>query len=230
MIPKIVTPEYEAYLPVSKTKIMYRPFLVKEEKILMIADSSDSIKNQMNAIKSVVSNCTFNKIDVNKLALADIEYLFVMIRAKSVGETIKGEVECKSCGESNDYTIELEHIKMHQDKIIEPNIRLSDDLVITMQFPGIDSTTNIDGKDGMDMAVEITAACVKRIAYKDDIYEEFEEGEVKEFLENLTSKQLEMVSEFMESVPKIVYEDRVNCKKCGSMIFVYTEGIQNFFV
>ena len=229
-LPMPVTPKYETFLPVSKQKVTFRPFLVKEEKILMIANETNSIQQQTLAIKSVVNSCTFETLNLNEISLADIEHLFIMIRGKSIGEEITAELECSACGKKVNYTIHLEKLKMEQDAIIDKNIRIADDTVVTMRYPTINSSLDIDNNENVDIALKVTASCIVRITIGDDIHEaeSFEPGEAKTYLENLTNKQLEKISEFMESIPKIVYEDNVKCV-CGHENFIYMEGMSSFF-
>ena len=230
-LPMPTTPVYDLTLPVSKQKIKYRPFLVKEEKILLIANETDSIEQANSAIRNVVDNCTFNKLNLDKTPLADIEYLFIMIRSKSVGEEVQGEITCQGCDAKIDYAINLEKMKIDQPTKVDANIRVSEDTVITMKYPSLSIAKNLDGKEGVDIALEVTAACVDMITIGDTIYEadNLESIDIVVFLENLSKKQLEPVSDFMDTIPSVVYEDDFKCPKCGHMNHVRMEGIGSFF-
>lgn len=225
------TPVYEITLPVSKQKIKYRPFLVKEEKILLIANETDSISQATLAIRNIVENCTFGKLNLDKTPLADIEYLFIMIRAKSVGEEVTGEITCQGCDQKIDYTINLEKVKVNQGKKMDPNIRVAPDTVITMKFPSMDVANDIDDKESIDVAMQVTASCVEMITIGETIYsaETLELSDVVAFLENLSKKQLESVSEFMDTIPSIVYSDKYTCPKCSHENNIKMEGIGSFF-
>lgn len=232
-LPMPTTPVYELTLPVTKKKVKYRPFLVKEEKVLLIANETDSLEQANLAIRNVVESCTFNKLDLDKTPLADIEYLFIMIRAKSVGEEVQGEVKCSSCGAQNDYTINLEKIKISQPKKVDPNVRIADDTVITMKYPSMDITKNLTNiENGADLSIEIMASCVAMITVGETIYntDSLEITDIVAYLENLSKKQLAMVSEFMDSIPVVAYKDEFTCTKCNSKNDVYMEGIGSFFV
>jgi len=232
-LPMPSTPIYELTLPVSKKKIKYRPFLVKEEKVLLIANETGSLEQANLAIRTVVDNCTFGALDLDKTPLADVEYLFIMIRSKSVGEEIAGEITCTSCDAVIDYSINLDKIKVRQDKSVDANVRVSADTVITMKYPSLSVTANIkEGDEATDVALEVTASCVEMITIGDTIYtsETLEQGDVVAFLENLSKKQLELVTDFMETVPVVVYEDEHKCSKCGEMNHIHMEGIGSFFV
>lgn len=231
-LPMPSTPVYEMTLPVSKKKIKYRPFLVKEEKILLIANETDSLAQANLSIRTVVDNCTFNTLDIDKIPLADIEYLFINIRAKSIGEEVVGEIVCSSCEATIDYTINLEKIKVKQNKKVDTNVRTSPDTVITMRYPTMTITDNLEDTDkAEDMALEVTASCVEMITIGDTVYpaDKLEIPGIVAFLENLSKIQLEKVTEFMESVPVVLYEDKYKCPKCGAENKVHMEGIGSFF-
>lgn len=230
-LPMPTTPVYDLTLPVSKQKIKYRPFLVKEEKVLLIANETDSIEQANAAIRNVVDNCTFNKLNLDKTPLADIEYLFIMIRSKSVGEEVAGEITCQGCSAKIDYTINLEKMKVIQPKKVDLNIRTSEDTVITMKYPSMSITKNLEGKEGMDIVLEVTASCVDMITIGETIYEadNLESVDIVSFLENLSKKQLELISEFMDSIPSVVYEDDHKCPKCGHDNHIKMEGVGSFF-
>ena len=231
-LPMPTTPVYETTLPVSKKKVQYRPFLVKEEKVLLIANETASLQQANLAIKNVVDNCTFNKLDISNIPLADVEYLFIMIRSKSIGEVINGEITCSSCGEVVEYSIDLDRIKVKQDKKVDPNIRISDDTVITMKYPSMDMADELDEKDeSVDLALKVTASCVDMLTIGDTVYttDTIEFSDVIAYLENLSKKQLELISEFMESIPAVIYEDEYACPKCGGINHIRMEGVGSFF-
>lgn len=230
-LPMPTTPIYEITLPVSKVKIKYRPFLVKEEKVLLIANETESIEQATLAIRNVVDNCTFGKLNIDKTPLADIEYLFIMIRAKSVGEEVAGEITCQGCGEKIDYTINLEKMKVSQSKKIDPNVRIADDTVITMRYPSMSVANNIDDKEGLDIAIAVAAACVEMITIGDAVFthDALSQEDIIVYLENLSKKQLKSVSEFIESIPTVLYVDKHKCPKCEHINTIRMEGVGSFF-
>jgi hypothetical protein len=230
-LPMPTTPTYELVLPVSEQKVTYRPFLVKEEKILLIANETDSIDQANLAIRNVVDNCTFNKLNLDRVPLADIEYLFIMIRSKSIGEEVAGEITCQSCGAKVDYAIKLDKIRVDEKDKVDPNIRTAPDTVITMKYPSLSIAKNLDGKEGLDVALEVTASCVDMITIGDTVYdsESLESADIVAFLENLSKKQLELVSDFMDSIPSVVYEDDFVCPKCKHENHIRMEGVGSFF-
>ena len=231
-LPLPSTPVYELTLPVSGQKIKYRPFLVKEEKVLLIANETESLEQANLAIKNVVDNCTFNKLNIDKLPLADIEYLFIMLRAKSVGEEVVGEITCSGCEAKIDYTINLEKVGVNQPNKMDPNVRISEDTVITMKYPSMTVARGLDDKEGIDMALDVTASCVEMITIGDAVHEadNLARGDIITYLENLSKKQLEMISNWMETIPVVLYEDDFKCPKCGHINPIKLEGIGSFFV
>jgi len=231
-LPMPTTPVYELTLPVSKKKITYRPFLVKEEKVLLLANETESLEQANLAIRTVVDNCTFGKVDLDKTPLADIEYLFIMIRAKSIGEEVEGEVTCSSCGEKVDYTINLDKVKVHQEKKVDPNVRIAENTVITMRFPTMSITNNLSDQNMADISLEVTAGCVEMITVGDTVYtsDTLQQADIVAFLEHLSKKQLEKISDFMDTFPVVLYVDDYKCPKCGADNHIHMEGIGNFFV
>jgi len=163
--------------------------------------------------------------------LADIEYLFIMIRSKSIGEEVAGEITCQNCGEKVDYSIKLDKIRVDEKDKVDPNVRTADDTVITMKYPSLSIAQNLDGKEGIDIALEVTASCVDMITIGDTVYEadNLESADIVAFLENLSKKQLELVSDFMDSIPSVVYEDKFECPKCKHENHVRMEGVGSFF-
>lgn len=230
-LPKPVVPTYELVLPVSGKKVVYRPFVVKEDKILMLANESGTIKDQILATKQILASCTFGDVDIDTLAAPDAEYLFIKIRSKSVSEVAPVIVTCKSCAHEYDYKLNLEKVKAHHPKKVSPDIRISADTVITMKFPGIDSAESLEHTSPADIALAFTAKCIERITVGDDIYENFDYDEVLEYINNLTDGQIDMIRQFVDSIPKIVYEDKeTKCPSCGELNPIRVEGIGNFIV
>lgn len=230
-LPLPTTPVYELNLPISGINVSYRPFLVKEEKILLIANETDSIEQANSAIRTAVDNCTFNKLDLSKLSLAEIEYIFVHIRSKSVGEDIDGSINCEQCDTKIKYVIDLNKVKIVQNEKTDKNIRIADDTVITMKYPSMASTNDLDGLSDIDVSLYVTASCVDRITIGEETFEsdDMSKEEIAVYLENLTTQQLEKIGVFMETIPKVVYEDHVLCPSCGHNSRVFMEGMGNFF-
>jgi hypothetical protein len=227
-LPKV--PEYETKLPVSEKKVKYRPFLVMEEKIFLLANESADDVEIMSAIKQILGNCTFNKIDIMKLPVADIEYLFIQIRKRSVGESISSTVKCPACEAKIDYPIDLNSVEVINE-IKDRNVRVSDDTLITMKYPTLDMTENLEGYKDVDIPLAVVANMVEMITIGETVYDaaDFKRDELIVWLEHLSKKQIVKLEEFLADLPKVAYVDQIKCK-CGNDIDIYMEGLENFFV
>ena len=201
-LPKIATPTYELELPSTGKSIKYRPFLVKEEKVLVIALESEDTKQITNAIKAVLKNCVLTKgIKVETLPTFDIEFLFLNIRGKSVGEEIEVNIVCPDDGETNvPVFIDLDSIQVERDDDHTNQIKLDDDLMMEMKYPSLEQfiKNNFDFEEGnqMDQSFELIATCIDKIYNEDEVWATADctKKEVKEFLESMNSSQFKAVS------------------------------------
>lgn len=225
-------PSYDIQLPVSKLKIAYRPFLVKEEKILLLAGEDNNTSDIISAIKQVLTNCTYNKVDISKLPAADVEYLFIKIRSQSIGTIIRGEVTCSVCSEKSDYNIDLDKVEI-VNNVKDTNIKFDESTIITMKYPTIITATDIAAYDDIDKMLATVAWCIDIITIEDSVYKvgsDITISEVVEWLHNLTKENADKLGKFLEDLPKLVYVDETKCKFCEAPIPVYMEGLENFFV
>ena len=210
-LPKIATPTYELELPSTGKSIKYRPFLVKEEKVLVIALESEDTKQITNAIKAVLKNCVLTKgIKVENLPTFDIEFLFLNIRGKSVGEEIEVNIVCPDDGETNvPVFIDLDSIQVEKDDDHTNQIKLDDDLMMEMKYPSLEQfiKNNFDFQEGnqMDQSFELIATCIDKIYNEDEVWATADctKKEVKEFLESMNSSQFKEIEKFFESMPKL---------------------------
>ena len=210
-LPKIATPTYELELPSTGKSIKYRPFLVKEEKVLVIALESEDTKQITNAIKAVLKNCVLTKgIKVETLPTFDIEFLFLNIRGKSVGEEIEVNIVCPDDGETNvPVFIDLDSIQVERDDDHTNQIKLDDDLMMEMKYPSLEQfiKNNFDFQEGnqMDQSFELIATCIDKIYNEDEVWATADctKKEVKEFLESMNSSQFKEIEKFFESMPKL---------------------------
>jgi len=228
-LPKPPVQLYELNLPSTGKKIVYRPFLTKEEKILLIALESQDEKQILLAIKQTLKNCIQTKIKIEDLSVFDVEYLFLNTRARSIGEVIELKLTCPDDGETQvETTINIDDIKVQKSKDHSPTIKLSDDLIITMKYPNIDSLvdTNTD-KD----AIEAVAKCISQIATNDEVYDssQFTVKEAVEYIEQLPVKQFEKIQKFFTSIPKLSHTVKVKNPNTGVTSDVVIEGLYNFF-
>ena len=230
-LPKLNTPTFELELPSSKEKIKYRPFLVKEQKVLMMAQETGENKDMLLSVCDIIKSCTFEKIDKpEELTSFDLEYVFLQIRGKSVGNTMKIKLLCPD--DKVTYVpvdIELEDIKMKTDSISDGNIKLTDDIGITMRYPRIKDMMEMNESDGaVKISMDIIQKTVKNIYDKDEVYEEFTDKELNDFIEQLNSTQFEKIQEFYDTAPKLSHKVKVTNPKTNVESEVVIEGLQSF--
>ena len=236
-LPKISTPTYELVLPSSGRKIKYRPFLVKEEKILIIALESQDQKQIANSIKSILSNCILTRgTKVDKLSTFDIEYLFLNVRGKSVGEQIEVMVTCPDDEKTQvPMSINIDSIKVEKSKDHKTDIKLDDQYTLKMRYPSLNEfiKTNFSVDEmKVDDTFDLIASCIEQVYSEEESWSSADctKKELKEFLEQLDSKQFKMIEKFFETMPKLSHTVTVinpNTKKENEIVL---EGLQNFFV
>jgi len=236
-LPKIATPTYELELPSTQKKIRYRPFLVKEEKILIIAMESEDQKQITNAIKNVISNCILSRgIKVEQLSTFDIEYLFLNIRGKSVGENVDVLVTCPDDGQTQvEVTIDLDAIKVHVDPEHSRDIKLDENLTMRMKYPSLDefikSNFSFDDGMGVDESFQLIASCVEQIYNEEESWSASDctKKEMVAFIEELSSKQFKEIEKFFETMPKLSHIIKVKNPKTEVESEVVLEGLSSFF-
>lgn len=237
-LPRQNTPVYTTKIPSTKKDIKFRPFLVKEEKALLIAQQSDDQQVMMDTLKQTIRNCVQSDIDVNKLALFDIEYLFCQIRARSVGEVTEMVVLCDVCPEENTkarvkLSFDLTKLEVNFPEGHSNKIELFGDVGIVMKYPSLEMVKDIENLDN-NSADSLFKAVVKLIDYVYDGQElhyakDQTEKELMEFLENLTQEQFKKVQNFFETMPKLSKEVYYDCPVCGHHHEKIVEGLNSFF-
>ena len=236
-LPKIATPTYELELPSTGKSIKYRPFLVKEEKVLVIALESEDTKQITNAIKAVLKNCVLTKgIKVETLPTFDIEFLFLNIRGKSVGEEIEVNIVCPDDGETNvPVFIDLDSIQVERSDDHTNQIKLDDDLMMEMKYPSLEQfiKNNFDFQEGnqMDQSFELIATCIDKIYNEDEVWATADctKKEVKDFLESMNSSQFKEIEKFFETMPKLKHTIEITNPKTKVKSEVVLEGLASFF-
>ena len=239
-LPTIETPTYELKLHSSNKKVRYRPFLVKEEKVLIIALESKNENEITNAVKDVLKKCILTKgIDVDSLPTFDIEYLFLNIRAKSIGEDIKLTVTCPDDNETKvPVTIYVDEIKVVKPKGHTKDIKLDDKLTLRMKYPSLNQfiennfTTDDEAETLVDKTFRVVADCIDTIYTEEDAWDtkDYTPQERMDFVEQLNSSQYKKVEKFFSTMPKLTHTIEVvnpNTKEKGSVVL---EGLANFFV
>ena len=235
-LPKISTPTYELELPSTGKKIKYRPFLVKEEKILIIAMESDDEKQITNAIKDVISSCIITRgVKVDQLSTFDIEYLFLNIRGKSVGEEVEVLVTCPDDGTTKVPTvINLDDIKIQKGKGHSKDIKLDSELVLRMKYPSLDEfiKNNFSSQEiTVDNTFDLICSCVEQVYTEEESWlaSDCTKKELKEFLEQLSSKQFQEIEKFFETMPKLSHTVYVTNPNTGVENEILLEGLTAFF-
>jgi secreted Zn-dependent insulinase-like peptidase len=235
-LPKISTPTYELVLPSSGRKIKYRPFLVKEEKILIIALESQDQKQIADAIKSILSNCILTRgTKVEKLSTFDIEYLFLNVRGKSVGEQIEVMVTCPDDEKTQvPMSINIDSIKVKKSKNHTTDIKLDEQFTLKMRYPSLNEfiSTNFSVEEmKVDDTFELIASCVDQIYSEEESWtqEDCTKKELVEFLEGLNSSQFKQIEVFFETMPKLSHKVKVKNPNTGVESDIVLEGLQNFF-
>ena len=204
-LPKVNTPTYELVLPSSGRKIRYRPFLVREEKILIMALESEDVKQITNAVIEILNNCVLTKgTKIEKMSTFDIEYLFLNVRSKSVGETIDVNVTCPDDNKTSvQMTIDLDTIKIKKDRTHKDTIKIDDNLTMKMKYPSMDNfiESNFDTStqgDDIKTTLEMIVSCIDTIYSEEESWsgEDSSKQELQEFIEQLNSKQFKMIERF----------------------------------
>ena len=235
-LPSIATPTYEIVLPSSNRKIKFRPFLVKEEKILILAMESQDTKQIASAVKNVISQCILTKgIKVDKLSTFDIEYLFLNIRGKSVGEIIEVMVTCPDDGKTQVPTsINIDSIKVQKDKDHSRDIKLDDQYTLRMKYPSLNEfiKNNFNAGDiKVDDTFDLIASCVDQVFSDEESWtsDECTKKELIDFIEQMNSAQFKKVEKFFETMPKLSHKIEVYNPVTDVKSEVVLEGLSSFF-
>lgn len=238
-LPKNTSPTFNLTLPSTGEKVRFRPFVVKEEKALLIAQQSEEMGTMVDTLKSVIDSCTFSALPINDLPTFDLEYLFLQIRGKSVGETVDLLFQCEEEHGDNDekakvkHTVHLTEIEVFKPTGHDKKIHLFGDVGVVMKYPSLEMATVIANADeNIENVFEVVAQSMDFIYQGDeDIFyaHETPKEELMEFLNNLTAEQFEKIQNFFLTMPKLKYEFEFDCPVCGKHNKRVLEGIQNFF-
>ena len=231
-LPKIATPFYELNVPSNGKTIKYRPFLVKEEKILLMAMESGKDGEVSNALKQIIKNCTDGQVDVEELPMFDIEYIFLQLRTKSVDEVSSVTISCKECREPFRLDLNLNDIKVHfPEKKQDFKIQLTSDVGIIMKYPTMTMVKNVTEGDteSSGFLFDIISTCVESIYDEEQVYNEFSKEEIDDFVDNLPQEQFKKISDFFENMPKLKHDVKFTCPKCKHKNKSTLAGLQDFF-
>ena len=230
-LPKLDTPKYQLTLPSTGEKIEYRPFLVKEQKIILMAQESQDENQILNAVGDLVNSCTFGIIDAKKSPTFDIEYIFLKIRSRSVGETTSINVVCPDDNKTQvPVKINLDEIELLTNKDHKTNIQLTDKFTLNFRYPLMSDLYGIDASDATETSFSLINKCVTSIHYGDEIYNRVDmtDAELNDFLEQMNSKQFAEVMDFFNGMPKLRHIIKVTNPKTKVQSEVVLEGLQSF--
>lgn len=230
-LPKIAVPEYDCRLPVSGTKVGYRPFLVKEEKLLYLAMESQDEKEMIKAVKNILKSCTDVK-DVDKLATFEIEYLFLRIRSKAVGETSEFKITCEDDGETMvSVELNLEEVDVVIPKEHRKILKIADDLKVEMKYPALSAFVDRNMKDTptMDDVFDLAADCIDKVYQGEETYDSFTKKEALDFIGDMNNEQFQKIQQFFETMPKLQHTLKVVNPKTKVENEIVLEGLAAFF-
>ena len=227
---KISAPTYSDVVPSTKQKVKLTPFRVGDEKTLMIAAQSKNTRQMIGALKKVLVNCV-DPIDIDEIAPFDMEYLFIKLRAISVGETANVGVKCSSCEEINPVSIDLSKVKVHETPGHTNLIKISKELAFEMRYPDMDLIDENFNQNDIEQIFELVASSVKKVYHNEDVIEIGLEDrkDLIEMLDGLSTKQFAGVQEFFATAPKMKETVTFNCKSCKTHNEQTLEGLSSFF-
>ena len=241
-LPKIDTPIYEINLVSNNKTVKFRPFLVKEQKLFLMASESDDPKEIVNCIKQVLSNCVLNDdVDINELSSFDLEYLFLNLRAKSVGEVVNLTYSCNNtvkndkgddvrCGGVVKFDVNLMEIKPTIDKEHSNKIEINKKLGVVMKYPTFNLLSDLEKKPNADI-IDLIIACVDYIYDDETIYysKDIDKADMLEFFDSMQQSDFVKIEKFFKTAPKITKTLNFKCPKCSHTEDIVIEGVQNFF-
>ena len=230
-LPVQKAPQYYCELPLSKKEVKFRPFLVKEQRNLMLLQDSDQ-KESYNILKEMIHAVTEGKVNTDDLPIADLEYLFLQIRSKSVGETTELNIPCEKedCIGKTPHTVNLNEIEIDTSNLPDTKIELSDELGVILEYPKSSLQGSISD-DNTKTFMEIVKSCVVQIYDEENVYDlvDYSDTEKTEFFESLTVTQIEKIANFISQVPTLSHEIEAVCPICSNKQVIELKGLENFF-
>ena len=224
-------PKYEIVVPSTGQKVRYRPYLVKEEKILMLAMESQDQRSALGAIVDTIGSCVQDELNTSSLTTFDVEYLFTQIRSKSVGETAKIGVNCKHCDEQNEVIVKLDDIKVGNPEGLETKIELTDQIALKMRWPSYNELIDFGDMSTTDQTFKMIAACIDSVQTEEENIRLRDESEAEQmaFIESLSSAQFDKIRAYVEKMPKMEHHVSFECTSCGKGNDITLSGISDFF-
>ena len=229
-LPEIVTPTYTLTVPSTKKKIKYRPFLVKEQKTLIIAMESQDQEQILDSLKTILSNCINTKIKLEDMALFDIEYIFLQVRARSISEEIEMKVRCPDDGETEvNINFKVDDVKVNFPRGHKNVIKLTDDITLEMKYPNLEYFTKVNfAKEKVD-AYDLVAQCMKRVYVGTEDNGDFTFKEARDWVETLTNEQFTKIQNFFNTMPTLKHTLKVTNPKTKKVNDITIEGLADFF-
>ena len=230
-LPRIDTPTYQTNLPSTGQEVQFRPFLVKEQKVIMMAEESQDQNSMASAMVHLVGSCTFNKIDIAHAPTFDVEYLFMKIRAKSVGETIDVNIICPDDGvTTTPVRIKIDDIKIDKLENHTNVLDITDTIKVYLRYPCISDIGSFDNLETTEGMFKILYRCINEIHYGDDVFNrvDISDKDIEEFVEQLTTEQFQNMTRFFDTMPKLRHVVEVTNPKTNVKSEVVLEGLQSF--
>jgi hypothetical protein len=228
-LPIIKHPTFKVTIPSLKKEVNLRPFTVQEEKILLMAKSSEKAEDIVSAVKQVIQNCVSEPIDIDKLATFDIEYLFIKLRAKSVGEIVDLEYTDPDTNELIKFKINLDDVEVKHNPEHTNKLAVVDNVGIVMRYPTLEEVEKVEtGDNKEDAAFKMLLGCIEKIYDEQTVYTDYTESELKDFVNSLPMESMNKVREFFETMPSVEHEVKLKNKK-GETKEVTLKGITSFF-
>ena len=235
-LPKIDLPLYSLQLKSENKTIRFRPFLVKEEKLLIMALESGEYTQIVDTIKQVINNCIVDELDIDKLPMFEVENIFLNLRARSMGERVEVTYICQSvvddkkCGAEMDLEVDLLNVALNMGSV-DPVIKLTDSVGIKLKFPTFEVARSVRAEKNADAAIKIIRECTDFVFDAEQTYkvDEVTEQEFNDFINNMTQEQFAKIKKFFDSIPKLSYSGHVQCPRCKKEHDVLLEGILDFF-
>lgn len=227
------SPKYDLVIPSSKQKIRYRPYLVKEEKVLMMAMESQDMNAVLNAVVDTIEACSQDPIEKDKLAMFDVEYMFTQIRSKSVGETSKIGVPCTECEARNEVEVDVSSIQIDVPKI-DNMIQVTPEITLEMKWPSYHDIIALGITDQASLQSSgfgLIGKCISAIHTEEERIDtkDVSAQELEEFIDSMTSEQFKLISSYIEKMPKLQHDVHFDCSECGKSNDVTLQGMTDFF-
>lgn len=227
-LPTLDTATYNTFLPSTSESIKYRPFLVKEYKILMMSLESDQAEVS-RTVYELVDACTFNKLEMKNLSHFDVEFIFLQLRAKSIGEITEIIINC-DCGNKIKYDLDINNLKIRRFDSHSKKIQITDNIGVIMRYPRFDEIIDIYDNLKSEKIIEMVSKCIESVYDSDEIFKNFTKEEIDKFVNSFTKDQFDKLENFFVTMPKVYQNIDTSCDKCNKIHKYDLEGLQNFFV